>query len=76
MHIPNNSYDDPSVIPRGLKWARESRGKKEGGKDLTTYRLFLDQMTKEQVNLKLFDGFIGVSFFNVIFLLSFGINCR
>ncbi|KAF7123143.1 hypothetical protein RHSIM_Rhsim12G0012800 [Rhododendron simsii] len=56
MHVPNNSYADPSVIPRGLKWARDSRGKKEGGKDLTTYRLFLDQLTKEQVNWDVWAG--------------------
>ncbi|XP_058195415.1 uncharacterized protein LOC131311843 [Rhododendron vialii] len=56
MHVPNNSYADPSVIPRGLKWARDSRGKKEGGKDLTTYRLFLDQLMKEQVNWDVWAG--------------------
>lgn len=69
MHVPNNSYADPSVIPRGLKWARDSRGKKEGGKDLTTYRLFLDQLTKEQVNLKLF-GFIGSFHFRSYLLID------
>lgn len=54
MLVPKNSYADPSVIPRGLKWARDSRGKKEGRKDLTTYRLFLDQLTKEHVSLEFF----------------------
>lgn len=56
MHVPKNSYADPSVIPRGLKWARDSRGKKEGGKDLMTYRLFLDQLTEEQVNWNVWAG--------------------
>ncbi|KAF7123296.1 hypothetical protein RHSIM_Rhsim12G0011600 [Rhododendron simsii] len=50
MHVPKNRYADPSVIPRGLKWARESREMKRGGKDLVMHRLFLDQLTKEQVN--------------------------
>lgn len=58
MHVPKNSYADPLVIPRGLKWARDSRGKKEGRKNLMTYRLFLDQLTKEHVSLEFF-GFIG-----------------
>ncbi|KAF7123811.1 hypothetical protein RHSIM_Rhsim12G0011200 [Rhododendron simsii] len=50
MHVPKNRYADPSVIPRGLKWARKSREMKRGGKDLVMHRLFLDQLTKEQVN--------------------------
>ncbi|XP_058213858.1 protein MAIN-LIKE 2-like [Rhododendron vialii] len=57
MHVPKNSYADPSVIPRGLKWARDSRGKKEGRKNLTTYRLFLDQLMKEHV---IWDVWAGV----------------
>ncbi|KAF7142899.1 hypothetical protein RHSIM_Rhsim05G0049200 [Rhododendron simsii] len=56
MHVPKNSYADPLVIPRGLKWARDSRGKKEGRKNLTTYRLFLDQLTKEHVNWDVWTG--------------------
>lgn len=49
MYVPENDYHDPLVIPRGKKWSRNSKGRKEGGKDLTAYRAFLDQLRENQV---------------------------
>ncbi|KAG5527484.1 hypothetical protein RHGRI_028397 [Rhododendron griersonianum] len=49
MFVPQNEYPDPMVIPRGLKWMRDSKGRKEGARDLVAYRAFLDQLQEDQV---------------------------
>lgn len=50
MFVPENKYKDQSVIPRGLKWQKVSKGKREGGKDLEAYRAFLDGLREDQVS--------------------------
>lgn len=49
MFVPENKYKDQSVIPRGLKWQKVSKGKRESGKDLEAYRAFLDGLREDQV---------------------------
>lgn len=58
MFVSKNEYSDPMVIPRGLKWMRDSKGKKDGARDLVAYRAFLDQLQADQVTPVLFGSFV------------------